>query len=246
MSTYGVLVESAAGFGVDPERFVQELLAAPGLQARSIRCQDRKVTVAKARELLSESLRTFRESWAVDLENSALGSWAWAMATHLVASKLNEFDSVGIGAAADLADDLSGWFTRLCEAGRAEYAVLDEKAVVNGFRERTKAGGLHRGLPGIGWMTWFGPQVLASAPSVVDGADWSRVARSKHGVLCVTGEAPPDGATRAAMMTSLGAGWFHPNSTALRFDLSQKNTVTPAWLTSEKPPGGIIIKRPKK
>jgi hypothetical protein len=246
MITYGVLLESALGFGVEPERFIQDLLAAPGLQPRSIRCQDRKVTVAKARELLAESLRSFSESWAADVENSVLGSWAWAMATHLVASRVNNFDSVGIGAAAESIDVLLPWFIGLCEAGRAECAILDDKSVVNEFRNRSKAGGLHQGLPGIGWMTWLGPQILTAAPAMVDNAAWSRVARSKHGALCLTGDAPPDQATRTAIMTSLGAEWFHPNATGLKFDLSGKNTVTPAWLTSDKPPGGMIVKRPKK
>lgn len=238
MLTYGVILESALGLGVDPEGFVESLLSAPGLQPRLVRCQDARLPLKKASLALVASLRSFDESWAVDIEGAS-GSWGWAMATHLVASRVNEFDSAAIEATVPAPAGLEAWFRRLCERGRAEFAALDVKDATNGLRPHVKAAGLSRGIPGVAWMTWFGSQLLDAAPELASPSTWSRVAQTQWGTLCLASESPPADARRAEIRGALGDRWFFPNA-ALPLDRSTKNTVTPPWLTADKPPSGVF------
>lgn len=240
------VLASASGFDVEGDRFVGALLSAPGLVPSSVRCQDRRVALGKARQVLGGSLRHYTESWAVDMANPGLGTWAWAMAEHLVASRTNNFDVANVSAAADSLSSLSRWFQEFCEAARAECGLLDAQPALQAMVKIPIRSELHKGLPNVAWMTWLGPQVLATAPALAGSSAWSRVVRSPLGALCFTGDAPPNETRRNEIRSALGEQWFHPNATAFKFDLSGKNTITPAWLTSDKPPGGMIMKAPRK
>jgi hypothetical protein len=238
---YGVLLASARGLGINPAAVIDALLSAPGLEPRGVRSQDKRVPLKRSREVLVESLASRPESWSVDLENASRGSWGWAMAERLVASNLNNFDVLGVGAEAEDAERLVGWFQSICEASLAECAFLDTEGRIRALGKIPLRSELHKGLPGVAWLTWFGSQVLAAAPELTQTPPWDRVLRTPVGVLCMAGEQPPDDARLAALRTALGQ-WLHPHAISFKFDLSEKNTVTPGWLVSDRPPGGIALK----
>jgi len=241
---YGVLLATARGLGTNPSAVVDALFSAPGLEPRGARCQDRRIPIRHARELLVESLASNWESWSLDLVNRKRGSWAWAMAEHLVASNTNSFDMIEVSAEGD-PPGLVNWVQALCEATQAECALLDTEERIRSLGRIPLRTELHRGLPGVAWVAWFGPQILAAAPQLAESPSWARSTRSSLGVLCTTGDLPPEDGVLHELRLSLDK-WLYPNAKAFRFDLSEKNFMTPKWLTSESPPGGVVLKDPRR
>lgn len=230
-------IASAEGFHREPKQLSAAVRSLPNFHPKQAVSDGRRTKGEGLYRLVEEVLARNVPNSVVNLECATREEFGVILSTRIGTERVNDFDLLTISWSGNADQTVIDGFVRICRAAVAEFGVLDGDEHVKKYASLALPAKLHYGIPALGWVNWFGPQLATHCPGLVKADCWRRLDRQDRGYVAVAAETP-DLAMGVVdqLATCVGRDAFYPRAVRIPFDLKAKNALHPEWLNSPIPP----------